>query len=51
MAKKKLIEEPIEETIPVIALIDEDLGREDLNLIARKINQIIRHLNAEVLGK
>mgnify|MGYP001575064045 CR=1 FL=1 len=54
MAKKKEVEEivPVVEEIPAIESVPTkighlsvDFGREDLNTMGRKINEIIDHIN------
>lgn len=47
MAKKKVVEVSTEETtVPTeIGMLSIDYGREDLNNLARKVNEIIGHLN------
>lgn len=48
--KKTKVEEPIEEVVEVVPevqkpnLLTEDLGREDLNRLRDKINEVINHI-------
>lgn len=49
---KKKVEAPVEIVIPTtIHMLPVDYGREDLNNIAKKINELTEKENARILGK